>query len=221
MAFFRTVSSNEALPSIAGAGVQLRVPQSGDYAEWAALREAEPRLPGALGADLAGRRSHPRRLPPAAQALRRGSAQRSRLRLPHLPQRRQCAGRRADARQYPPRRRASRLHRLLGRRAVRPQGLHDRGDARAGPVLFRHAAAASPGGGLHSGQCRLDPPAWRRPAFSARAMRAAISASTGYGRTTCSMRGSRTIRTAHDRGKKHGRVAFGLPRLVCYKVGLL
>ena len=40
MAFFRTVSSNETLPAIAGAGVTLRVPQSGDYAEWAALREA-------------------------------------------------------------------------------------------------------------------------------------------------------------------------------------
>ena len=39
MALFRTVTSNEVLPSIAGAGVQLRVPQSGDFAEWAALRE--------------------------------------------------------------------------------------------------------------------------------------------------------------------------------------
>ena len=40
MAFFRTVSSNETLPAIAGAGVMLRVPQGGDYAEWAALRES-------------------------------------------------------------------------------------------------------------------------------------------------------------------------------------
>jgi ribosomal-protein-alanine N-acetyltransferase len=39
MAFFRTVSSNETLPAVAGAGVTLRVPQGGDYAEWAALRE--------------------------------------------------------------------------------------------------------------------------------------------------------------------------------------
>ncbi len=39
MALFRTVTSSEVLPSIAGAGVQLRVPQSGDFAEWAALRE--------------------------------------------------------------------------------------------------------------------------------------------------------------------------------------
>jgi ribosomal-protein-alanine N-acetyltransferase len=40
MAFFRTVSSIETLPAIAGAGVTLRVPQGGDYAEWAALRES-------------------------------------------------------------------------------------------------------------------------------------------------------------------------------------
>ena len=54
MAFFRTVSFNETLPSIAGAGVTLRVPHSGDHAEWASLREVsrdfltpwEPTWPG-------------------------------------------------------------------------------------------------------------------------------------------------------------------------------
>ncbi len=40
MAFFRTVSFNDTMPAIAGAGVNLRVPQPGDHAEWAALREA-------------------------------------------------------------------------------------------------------------------------------------------------------------------------------------
>lgn len=39
MAFFRTVSFSESMPAIPGAGVTLRVPQPGDYAEWAALRE--------------------------------------------------------------------------------------------------------------------------------------------------------------------------------------
>jgi ribosomal-protein-alanine N-acetyltransferase len=39
MAFFRTVSLNETLPTIKGSGVTLRVPHSGDYAEWATLRE--------------------------------------------------------------------------------------------------------------------------------------------------------------------------------------
>jgi [ribosomal protein S5]-alanine N-acetyltransferase len=39
MAFFRTVSFNETMPGIAGSSVTLRAPQSGDYAEWSALRE--------------------------------------------------------------------------------------------------------------------------------------------------------------------------------------
>jgi [ribosomal protein S5]-alanine N-acetyltransferase len=40
MALFRSVSNSEALPAIAGTGVTLRVPQSDDFSEWAALREA-------------------------------------------------------------------------------------------------------------------------------------------------------------------------------------
>jgi len=40
MAFFRSVSFNDSMPAILGDGVALRVPQSGDYAEWVALREA-------------------------------------------------------------------------------------------------------------------------------------------------------------------------------------
>ena len=39
MAFFRTVSFTEIIPGIAGEGVALRAPHSGDFAEWAALRE--------------------------------------------------------------------------------------------------------------------------------------------------------------------------------------
>ncbi len=39
MAFFRTVSSTENAPVITGHGVTLRLPQSNDYAAWAALRE--------------------------------------------------------------------------------------------------------------------------------------------------------------------------------------
>jgi len=39
MAFFRTVSSSEAVPAITGSGVFLRAPHSGDFGEWAALRE--------------------------------------------------------------------------------------------------------------------------------------------------------------------------------------
>ena len=39
MAIFRTVSFSEPIPAVAGDGVYLRAPQSGDHAEWAALRE--------------------------------------------------------------------------------------------------------------------------------------------------------------------------------------
>jgi [ribosomal protein S5]-alanine N-acetyltransferase len=39
MAFFRTINFSEPLPSIAGDGVTLRIPQMGDFGEWAALRE--------------------------------------------------------------------------------------------------------------------------------------------------------------------------------------
>ena len=40
MAFFRTVSFSEPLPTIEGDGVFLRVPQMSDYSEWTTLREA-------------------------------------------------------------------------------------------------------------------------------------------------------------------------------------
>src|SRR5207344_2449842 len=40
MAFFRTVSLSDLMPAITGEGVVLRAPQTSDYAEWAALREA-------------------------------------------------------------------------------------------------------------------------------------------------------------------------------------
>ena len=40
MAFFRTVSFSEPLPTIEGEIVYLRAPQMSDYGEWATLREA-------------------------------------------------------------------------------------------------------------------------------------------------------------------------------------
>ncbi|MEA2871467.1 MAG: [ribosomal protein S5]-alanine N-acetyltransferase [Hyphomicrobiales bacterium] len=54
MAFFRTVSFSEPLPTIDGDGVYLRAPQMSDYSEWTTLREAsrafltpwEPTWPG-------------------------------------------------------------------------------------------------------------------------------------------------------------------------------
>ena len=40
MAFFRTVSFSEPLPTIDGEAVYLRAPQMSDYSEWTTLREA-------------------------------------------------------------------------------------------------------------------------------------------------------------------------------------
>jgi [ribosomal protein S5]-alanine N-acetyltransferase len=39
MAFFRTINFADPLPSVAGDGVVLRIPQAPDYADWTALRE--------------------------------------------------------------------------------------------------------------------------------------------------------------------------------------
>ena len=40
MAFFRTINFADPLPSVAGDGVLLRIPQAPDYADWTALRES-------------------------------------------------------------------------------------------------------------------------------------------------------------------------------------
>jgi ribosomal-protein-alanine N-acetyltransferase len=40
MAFFRSVTLNDPVPTIAGDGVYLRAPQMSDFPEWAQLREA-------------------------------------------------------------------------------------------------------------------------------------------------------------------------------------
>jgi ribosomal-protein-alanine N-acetyltransferase len=78
MAFFRTVSFSEPLPTVEGDGVYLRAPQTGDYADWAALREAsraflipwEPTWP----ADDLSRGAFRRRLRRYAEDLRTDSA---------------------------------------------------------------------------------------------------------------------------------------------------
>jgi ribosomal-protein-alanine N-acetyltransferase len=78
MAFFRTVSFSEPLPSVEGDNVFLRAPQTGDYAEWAALREAsrafltpwEPTWP----ADDLSRSAFRRRLRRYAEDLRTDSS---------------------------------------------------------------------------------------------------------------------------------------------------
>ena len=78
MAFFRTVSFAEPLPTIEGAEVFLRAPQMSDYSEWATLREAsrafltpwEPTWP----ADDLGRSAFRRRLRRYAEDQRADSS---------------------------------------------------------------------------------------------------------------------------------------------------
>ena len=78
MAFFRTVSFSEPLPTVEGDGVFLRAPQTADYADWAALREAsraflapwEPTWP----ADDLSRGAFRRRLRRYAEDLRTDSS---------------------------------------------------------------------------------------------------------------------------------------------------
>ena len=165
MAFFRTVSFAEPLPAMAS-GVVLRAPQMADFAEWAALREASRDFLTPVGADLAGRRPHAAaRSAAASSAMPRTSAATRPMPFFIFRKRRQCAGRRAHARQHPPRRRAGRQPRLLDGRALCPPGLHDGGGAGAHAVRVRHAAAAPARGRLHPDQCRLDPAAGEDAAF--------------------------------------------------------
>ena len=174
-------------------GVYLRAPQMSDYGEWATLREAsrafltpwEPTWP----ADDLSRA----RVPPPAAALCRGPALRPVLCVLPVPQERPRAGRRADARQCPPRRRAGRQPRLLDRRAVRAARADDRGGAGAGAVRVRLAAAAPARGRLHSVQRGLDPAAGKGRLRARGLCAANISASTGCGRTTCCSRALRAI----------------------------
>jgi ribosomal-protein-alanine N-acetyltransferase len=78
MAFFRTVSFAEPLPTIEGTEVFLRAPQMSDYSEWATLREAsrafltpwEPTWP----ADDLGRSAFRRRLRRYAEDQRADSS---------------------------------------------------------------------------------------------------------------------------------------------------
>jgi ribosomal-protein-alanine N-acetyltransferase len=78
MAFFRTVSFSDPLPTVEGEGVYLRAPQMADFAEWAELREASrtfltPWEPTWLHDDLT-RAAFRRRLKRYAEDLRTDQA---------------------------------------------------------------------------------------------------------------------------------------------------
>ena len=182
------VSFSEQSPSIVGDNVFLRAPQMADYAEWVTLREAsrdfltpwEPTWP----ADDLTRGSFRRRI------KRYSEDQRSDLAYPFFifPQDRRRPRRRPHACQYPARLRPGRQSRLLDGSGLCRQGLHDR---RRWPPCCRLPSARC--GCIGSRRPAFPPTSRRsgcskRPAFSARGLPANISASTGSGRTICSMR---------------------------------
>ena len=193
MAFFRTVSFNETMPAIAGAGVTLRVPQSGDYAEWAALREKsrdfltpwEPTWP----ADDLTRGAFRRRLKRYAEDQRNDLAYAflifrsddnalvGGLTLANI--------RRGVAQ-------AGSIGYWIGAPFAR-KGYMTAAVRALVPFCFTRCGCT----GWKRPAFRPIPPrsaCWRRPVLSARAMPAAICASTGYGRTICYTPVSRTIR---------------------------
>ncbi len=185
MALFRTLSAPEPLPPITGDGVVLRAPQMSDSCGLGRGSREQPQVSDAVGADLAGRRSHAAGVPPAIAALCRGRADRSGLSVLPVPDRGQRPGRRARACQHSPRRRAGRQPRLLGRRAVYPPRLHDGGGAGA---RFRWRSTCCGCTVSRRPASRPISPrsvSWKRPASGARAMPGPISASTASGRTIC------------------------------------
>ena len=158
MAFFRTVSFSEPLPTIECDGVFLRAPQMSDYNEWATLRETsrafltpwEPTWPS----DDLSRSAFRRRLRRYAEDQRGDSSYAfflfrktdealvGGLTLANI--------RRGVAQ-------AGSLGYWIGEPFAR-RGLMGGAVQGAGAVRVRFAAAAPAGGCVHSLECRLDPP---------------------------------------------------------------
>ena len=170
------------------------MPSPADYPGLGAAPRREPRLPDAVGADLAGRRPDAHRLPPPHPPLPCRGPRGPRLSVLHLPADRLRAARRDHAFQRHARHDADGDARLLDGRAARQPRPHDERGQGARALRLQRASPASPGGRLPAAQCRLDAASSRRSASAARGWRAASSASTAAGRTTSSSRSSPTIR---------------------------
>ena len=190
MAFFRTVSFSEPLPTIDGEAVFLRAPQMSDYSEWATLREAsrafltpwEPTWP----ADDLSRRAFRRRLRRYAEDQRADQSYAFFLFRKHdnaLVGGLTLANIRRGVAQ------AGSLGYWIGEPFAR-RGLMAARCSALVPFAFgslrlhRLEAACIPS---NAASIRL----LEKPASRARAMRANISASTGCGRITCCLLGWR------------------------------
>ena len=185
MALFRLPSSGPAALAPRGHGLLLRAPQMSDFLQWAHLRESsrnyltpwEPIWPS----DDLTRSGFRRRLRRYAEDI---AADRS-YPFHRVPGIRWRDDRRRHAGECPPRHRAGRHDRLLGRPTPCPSRLHDGGAAGAAAVAVRRAQSAPYRGRLHSRPTRRRSGCWRNAASAARVWRGAISASMASGRTTC------------------------------------
>ena len=215
MALFRLPSSGPAALAPRGHGLLLRAPQMSDFLQWAQLREHEPGIPDAVGADLAVRRSYPLGLPAAVTPLCRRRRCRQILSIHRVPGIRRCDDRRRHPGQRPPRHRAGRHDRILGRAAACASRLHDGGATGAAAVAVRRTQSSPHRGRLHSlATCRRSG-YWRSAALTARGWRGVISASMASGRTTCCSACCMRIFAANlDFGMLMR--AIGSPPLPCY-----
>src|SRR6516165_5438503 len=176
MAFFRSVSLTEQLPTVVGDGVVLRPPQMSDYPEWAALREAsrnfltpwEPTWPP----DDLTRASFRRRI------RRYAEDQRCDLAYPFFVFRQEDNALVGGLTLANVRRGCAQTGNLGYWIGV--------GHARCGYITSRPPASRP-----------MSPrsASWRRPDFGEKALRANTCASTACGRTICSLRASRAMRS--------------------------
>ena len=191
MAFLRPAHDAAREAALETRALYLRPPQMRDWCAWAELRGALARVPQPLGADMAVRRAHPQRLPPAHPPPAQGRPGRYRLRLLPLPPLGRRAARRHDARQRAAQRGAVLQRRLLDRPASRQAGPYERGAGRPARPLLRAARAASRRGRVHAGQQREPEAAGEDRVPLARATPAPISGSPAPGATICCTRRSR------------------------------
>ena len=145
----------------------------------------QPRLPDAVGADLARRFAGPRPFPPPPAPADPRMARGRGLRPVRLPERQAPAGRRHQSQQRAPRRRPGGLGRLLDGPALCRPGADDRRAARDRCPSCSTSCACT---GSRPPACRTTSPpraCWPRSASTRKAWRGSICGSTASGPTTC------------------------------------
>ncbi len=139
MAFFKSLGISASTPVIDGSGVSCGC-RAWPISRNGRLARRKPRLSGALGAGLAGRRSHPRRLSPPPPPLRARPARGKRLRVSGLPEKRSHDARRATLTNLR-RARAGGKPRLLDGQALCRKRLYERRNRGTTAICAFDAAA--------------------------------------------------------------------------------